>query len=62
MKTKMFILTILISLMCIPGAFSQTFNQSTDLLLAHYDLKPDEDDMFGFAFRQRDDVGLGESG
>ena len=41
MKTKFFIAFFLISFL----SFSQTFNIDKDLLLANFDLKPDEDDI-----------------
>uniref|UniRef100_UPI0040482FBF hypothetical protein n=1 Tax=Mariniflexile sp. TaxID=1979402 RepID=UPI0040482FBF len=49
MKLKFLILSILFSLLGFPKALSQTFNKSTDLLLANFDLKPDEDDVMAAA-------------
>jgi hypothetical protein len=46
-KNLLFIFTLL--LLSFTGAFSQTFNKSTDLLLANYDLMPDMDDVHSIA-------------
>ncbi|CAH8283544.1 putative glycosyl hydrolase-like family 15 (GHL15) protein [Mariniflexile fucanivorans] len=49
MKIKLLIITILVSLISISNVISQTFNKNTDLLLANFDLKPDEDDVMAAA-------------
>ena len=49
MKTKIFTISILISLLSFSEIVSQTFNMKTDLLLANFDLKPDEDDVMATA-------------
>ena len=49
MKTKIFTISFLISLLSFSGITSQTFNKKTDLLLANFDLKPDEDDVMAAA-------------
>ena len=49
MTVKLFTISILVSLISISEAASQTFNKDSDLLLANFDLKPDEDDVMAAA-------------
>ena len=49
MKGKFLILSILISLVSFSEVVSQTFDKKSDLLLANFDLKPDEDDIMAAA-------------
>lgn len=49
MKPKFLILFFLCSFLRLSEVSSQTFNKSTDLLLANFDLKPDEDDVMAAA-------------
>ncbi|MBU3011343.1 hypothetical protein KO506_08010 [Polaribacter vadi] len=49
MKSKFVVVAILIALISYSETFSQTFNKSADLLLANFDLKPDEDDVMASA-------------
>jgi len=49
MKTKLFVITLLAFLIGYTEITSQTFNKSTDLLLANFDFKPDEDDVMAAA-------------
>ena len=49
MQAKIVIMSILVLLISFSKAFSQNFNQSTDLLLANYDLRADEDDVMAAA-------------
>jgi len=49
MKTRIVTLSILVLVIGFSEAFSQTFNKSTDLLLANFDLKPVEDDIMAAA-------------
>ena len=49
MTAKFFTISILVSLISISEAASQTFNKETDFLLANFDLKPDEDDVMAAA-------------
>ncbi|WP_158973945.1 hypothetical protein [Cellulophaga sp. L1A9] len=49
MKLKSLVFTILFLVLGLPVALSQTFNKNTDLLLANFDLKPDEDDVMAAA-------------
>lgn len=46
LKTLLFVSTLLI---CTPKVFSQNFNKKTDLLLANFDLLPDDDDVHAAA-------------
>jgi len=49
MKNTTKILFFFVLLIQLPGASAQTFNKSTDLLLANFDLKPDDDDVHAAA-------------
>lgn len=49
MKLKFIVLVVLFALLNIAEVSSQTFNKNTDLLLANFDLKPDEDDIMAAA-------------
>lgn len=49
MKLNFFILLVFCSLLNSTEVWSQTFNKNTDLLLANFDLKPDEDDVMAAA-------------
>ncbi|ANW96100.1 hypothetical protein AXE80_07325 [Wenyingzhuangia fucanilytica] len=48
-KIKIITFSFFVALMTFSETFSQTFNKSTDLLLANFDLKPDEDDVMAAA-------------
>lgn len=49
MKIKLLIITLLAFFISTTKVISQTFNKSTDLLLANFDFKPDEDDIMAAA-------------
>ena len=49
MKVKVFFISMIIALTSLSNLFGQTFNPKTDLLLANFDLKPDEDDVMAAA-------------
>ncbi|REE00207.1 carbohydrate-binding protein [Marinoscillum furvescens] len=49
MKTKLLLLLTLAFSVCLDGNSRQYFNKNTDLLLANFDLKPDEDDVHAAA-------------
>lgn len=49
MKVKILIIVTLVFFISISKTFAQTFNKNTDLLLANFDLKPDEDDVMAAA-------------
>lgn len=49
MKLNVLALTLLFTLSPVLDLASQTFNKETDLLLANFDLKPDEDDVMAAA-------------
>lgn len=49
MKIKVFMISVIITLVSVSPFFAQTFNPKTDLLLANFDLKPDEDDVMAAA-------------
>lgn len=49
MKTKLVTIVVLVFLVNFSTIFSQTFDKKTDLLLANFDLKPDEDDVMATA-------------
>ncbi|MBP1840077.1 hypothetical protein [Formosa algae] len=48
-KLHTFLLSVILSLLSGIEIHSQTFNKQTDLLLANFDLKPDEDDVMAAA-------------
>ncbi|WPR73165.1 hypothetical protein SLW70_08600 [Flavobacterium sp. NG2] len=49
MKISLLTISILVSFLSFSEVISQTFNKKTDLLLANFDLKPDEDDVMATA-------------
>ena len=49
MNLKSLTLSLLITVCTVLGGHAQTFNKQTDLLLANFDLKPDEDDIMAAA-------------